>query len=222
MKRRILLAIAVLGVGIGVAVALFVTRDHGDDAVASTSRTSSTTLATRSDRTRARPTGGPCPRGRRGRARRVPRYPWSGRRRHGCSPPPPAYAYTVRTDTSGVLAAEMPTPWADVQTTEIAGRRRLTPQIVAAPDVAAYLQGYGAPGEASPSARAGHDRWCLAQEQRPLGRLRLRRPAVRRRRVPRFDPGVAGAAPPPASSASAVSPTGTRVTAHRGAGGDHR
>ena len=42
----------------------------------------------------------------------------------------------------------MPTAWADVQTTGIAGDDGATyPQIVAAPDVAAYLQGYDAPGE---------------------------------------------------------------------------
>ena len=54
MKRRILLAIAVFGVGLVVAIVLFVTRDDGDHAVASTRPPSSTSLEKRSDRTRPR------------------------------------------------------------------------------------------------------------------------------------------------------------------------
>ena len=149
MKRRILLAIAVLGVAIGVAVALFVTRDHGDDAVASTSRTSSTTLATRSDRTRARPTGtggatGTTGSGAAGTASVADLV--MAHAGGAVLAAAPGYAYTVRTDTSGVLAAEMPTPWADVQTTETpvttarrtADRRRPRRR---------RTQGYDAPGE---------------------------------------------------------------------------
>ena len=67
----------------------------------------------------------------------------------------PAYAYTVRTDTSGVLAAEMPTPWADVQTTEIAGDDGATyPQIVAAPTSPRTSRATTRRGERRPSTRA--------------------------------------------------------------------
>ena len=151
MKRRILLAIAVLGVGLVVAIVLFVTRDDADDAVASTGATSSTTLANQSDRTRPRPTGDAEPRaptGSGGAATASVADLVLAHAGGAVLAAAPTYGYTARTDASGVLAAEMPTPWADVQTTGIAGDDGTTyPQIVAAPDVAAYLQGYDAPGE---------------------------------------------------------------------------
>ena len=219
MKRRILLAIAVLGVGIGVAIALFVTRDHGDDAVASTSRTSSTTLANRSDGTRPRPTGRDGAAGTTGSGGAGTASVADLVMAHAGGAvlaAAPAYAYTVRTDTSGVLAAEMPTPWADVQTTEIAGDDGATyPQIVAAPDVAAYLQGYDAPGESvTLDASGGTTVGCLAQEHRPLGRLRLRRPrAVRRRCVPGSIQVWHGCgAAPGVVAVVAVSPTGNPLS----------
>jgi hypothetical protein len=148
MKRRILLAVAVLGLGLAVLIAFFATRDDSHDVVASTRDTSSTAAA------RARPdrTGGNA-------ATTTTEFGRSSAPASAAElvmahaggavlAAAPAYAYTVRTDASGVLAAEVPTPWGDVQTTGIAGDDGTTyPQIVAAPDIAAYLQGFDAPGE---------------------------------------------------------------------------
>ena len=137
MKRRILLAIAVCGVGLVVAIVLFVTRDDTHDPVGGARPTSSASLANRSDRTRPRPPDGEST------AELVMAHAGGA-----VLAAAPAYAYTVRTDASGVLAVEAPTSWADVQTTGIAGDDgAMYPQIVVAPDVAAYLQGYDAPGE---------------------------------------------------------------------------
>jgi hypothetical protein len=151
MKRRILLAIAVCGVGLVVAIVLFMTRDDTHDAVARARPTSSASLANRSDRTRTRPpdrestadTTGSGGAGTASVAELVMAHAGGA-----VLAAAPAYAYIVRTDASGVLAVEVPTSWADVQTAGIAGDDGATyPQIVAARNVAAYLQGYDAPGE---------------------------------------------------------------------------
>ncbi len=151
MKRRILLAIAVLGVGLVVAVVLFfVTRHDADDAVASTRPTSSTRLANPSDHTRAQPTGGDGTGTTQSGGAATPSVAHLVMAHAGDAvlAAAPNYAYTVRTDSTDVLAADVPTPWTDLQTTRIAGDDGATyPQIVAAPDVAAYLHGYEAPGE---------------------------------------------------------------------------
>jgi hypothetical protein len=159
MKRRILLAIAVLGVAVVGAIVVFTTNDDADHAGATTSGAAGSTVAHRSDRTRAGGTGG-----------RTTTTAASG-----AAPPTmsvadlvmahaggavlaaaPPYGYTVRADSSGVLTADTPTPWADVQTTGISGEGGATyPQIVAAPDVAAYLQGYDAPGESVTADASG-------------------------------------------------------------------
>jgi hypothetical protein len=137
MQRRILLAIAVCGVGLVVAIVLFVTRDDTHDPAASARPTSSPSLANRSDRTRPPPPEGEST------AELVMAHAGGA-----VLAAAPAYSYIVRTDASGVLAVEVPTSWADVQTAGIAGDDGATyPQIVAARNVAAYLQGYDAPGE---------------------------------------------------------------------------
>jgi hypothetical protein len=149
MKRRIILAIVVLSVGLVVAIVLFVTRDDADDAVASTRPTASTALANPTDRIAPRlgPSGA-ATRGT-GESTTMPVADLVMAHAGGAVlAAAPAYTYTGRRDTSGVLAVEVPTPWADVQTGGIAGDDGATyPQIVAAPDVAAYLQAYDAPGE---------------------------------------------------------------------------
>ena len=150
MKRRILLAIAVFGVGLVVAIVLFMTRDDGNDAGASTRQPSSTSLADRSERTQPRPTAvDPTTHAGSGGAVTTSAAELVLAHAGGAVlAAAPAYAYAARTDASGVLAVDVPTPWADVQTAEVAGDSGATyPQIVAAPDVAAYLQGYDAPGE---------------------------------------------------------------------------